>query len=740
MGSRKLIELLNDSEAVFARTGCYAGIAELSLKQQDPLKFERFHSRLLSMIISVRDTMKFVASSPAVREFEEFVIGLYTPEGDAVALSTGIMVHVHTLSEFIKFMIRNDYEGDPRIRPGDIFENNELWGGGVHTPDVMTVIPMFEGEELIGWVGSVTHELETGSYEGPGVSAFVPDRYGEGLHISCEKVGENDEFRRDYLIRLNMNLRNASWWIMDDKAKLSGCIMVREAVRKIIAEFGLDYYNRAIRELIEEGRRNFLKRVRTTLVPGTFRALAMPVTRRSHLSFAHPLAANDCIDLVETEMRVTRKGTIELDFDGSSSWSFHPFNCGPGPMNGGLWITLTQMLAYDGRVNDGAYLAVKQHLPEGSIVNTDFKGAASSLSWWTLIPAFSNIWRLISTGWYARGFLEEIIMSTPTCTVGVTGFDQFGQSTGYQNFEMSAESFGSRAVADGADCGSAIWNSEGMQGDAEIWEMTGPNLYLGRRFVRNHQGFGRFRGGQGWESLWMVHGSDVVNVTLTGSGCTSGGVFHKGMFGGYPPPGWKCFYAAGTDLKDRIADGAAVPAGIDRAAQMISEGALSARDWYVGGLTQWSPNLKQGDLFGILYYGGCGYGDPLQRAPELVAADIEKGFIDRATAERVYGVGANPQDAQSLRDAIRARRLAESVPASEWWERERERARSGEVHQLVRSMYARSHRLSPSLKERYLNFWKIEEFPYADAEPPLRYARPTGFVLPQSTSGRGRSE
>src|SRR5699024_8943165 len=135
----------------------------------DPLKFEAFHSRMLSTTISTRETMKYIASSPAVRDVEEFVIGLYTPEGDAIALSTGIMVHVHTLSEFIKFVIRN-YEEDPGIRPGDIFANNEAWAGGVHTPDVMTVIPFFYGGELVGWIGSVTHEMESGTYEGPGMS------------------------------------------------------------------------------------------------------------------------------------------------------------------------------------------------------------------------------------------------------------------------------------------------------------------------------------------------------------------------------------------------------------------------------------------------------------------------------------------------------------------------------------------------------------------------------------------
>ena len=156
------------------------------------------------------------------------------------------MVHVHTLSEFIKFMIKNNYEQDPGIRPGDIFENNEVWAGGVHTPDVMTVIPVFDGDELIAWIGAVTRAAGgQAPTEGPGMSVLTPDRYGEGLHLSAEKVGENDHLRRDYLMRLQMNLRNSGWWILDDKAKLGGCLMVREALNSIIDTYGLDFYKAA---------------------------------------------------------------------------------------------------------------------------------------------------------------------------------------------------------------------------------------------------------------------------------------------------------------------------------------------------------------------------------------------------------------------------------------------------------------------------------------------------------------
>jgi acetone carboxylase alpha subunit len=729
----KLVDLLDRSEQLFRETGHYQGIREMSLHDKDPLKFEAFHSRLLSTIISVRETMKYIASSPAIRDFEEFVIGLYTPDGDAIALSTGIMVHVHTLSEFIKFMIRNGYEDDPQIRPGDIFENNEAWAGGVHTPDVMTCIPFFHDGRLIAWIGSVSHELESGTYEGPGMSVFAPDRFGEGLHISAEKVGENDQFRKDYLLRLRMNLRNANWWSLDDKAKLSGCLMIREALGKVIEQFGLDYFERGSKELIEEGRRNFVKRVKTTMVPGTYRGVTMPVHKRSHIPFVHPLAKSDFIDFVHNEMTVTAKGDIELDFDGCTGWSFHPFNCAVGPMNGGFWITLTQLLNYDGRVNDGAYLAVKQYLPEGTIVNANYGGAATSLAWWTLIPIFANVWRMIGISWFARGFVEEIIMSTPTCMVGVAGFDQYGNATGYQNFEMAAESFGARGVADGMDCGSPIWNSEGMQGDAEVWEMTGPNVYLARAFSRDHQAFGRFRGGAAWESLWMVRGSRLVNVTITGSGCHNGGVFHKGLFGGYPAPGWKCLWARGTNLRKLIEAGKKVPSSINEAEQMLKSGALQAEEWYVGPLNQWSPNLRDDDLFGVLYQGGSGYGDPLERDPARIGKDMANGILSDAVARKVYGFAGDEAKTAALRDKLRKKRLAESISAERWWKQERKRAQKGRVSTVVAQTFARSAKLSNKIKDMYLDFWQLDEFPYTDTgSVDFQANAPTGFYFPKS--------
>ena len=87
-------------------TGCYDGITELTLRKQDPLKFETLHTKLRAFCVSAREMARRISASPGVREVGEMVVAIYTPEGDAIALSNGIMVHVHTMSRFIKWMIR----------------------------------------------------------------------------------------------------------------------------------------------------------------------------------------------------------------------------------------------------------------------------------------------------------------------------------------------------------------------------------------------------------------------------------------------------------------------------------------------------------------------------------------------------------------------------------------------------------------------------------------------------------
>ena len=155
-------------------------------------------------LVTARETALNISASPIVRELGELCFALYTPEGDSVALSTGIIVHIHTMSSAIKFMVRNGWEENPGIRPGDIFGNNQPTIGGVHPADVQTFVPIFdrtdpERPELIAWAGGVCHVMDIGAATPGGAPIGPTTRYEDGIDLSCERIGEDDTLHAGHI-------------------------------------------------------------------------------------------------------------------------------------------------------------------------------------------------------------------------------------------------------------------------------------------------------------------------------------------------------------------------------------------------------------------------------------------------------------------------------------------------------------------------------------------------------------
>ena len=114
-GGRLLKEALEASQKLFKETGCYQGVDDLAIKRTDPIRYEKIWSRLRGALVGARETALNISASPIVREIGELCFALYTPEGDSITLSTGIIAHVHTMSDTIKYMVSSDYETNPGI-------------------------------------------------------------------------------------------------------------------------------------------------------------------------------------------------------------------------------------------------------------------------------------------------------------------------------------------------------------------------------------------------------------------------------------------------------------------------------------------------------------------------------------------------------------------------------------------------------------------------------------------------
>jgi N-methylhydantoinase B/oxoprolinase/acetone carboxylase alpha subunit len=718
---------LAESEALWKESGHYHGLRELTLKERDPLRYELFHSRLLSTVIAAREVAKQISSSVMTREEGELSFALYTPEGDSVVFSTGIMVHIGVMGNFIKWMIRNDWQDDPGIAEGEHFANNDVLISAVHVPDVYFATPIFHGGEIVGWSAGVTHVLEVGSVTpGGGMTSLAVERQLEGIHICAEKVALNDRLRRDYELGIRRNTRLASFWLLDDRARITGNVFIREEVKKIIAEFGLGYYTAAIRELIEEGRRVHLARVKEKLIPGRYRNPCFHTSVLKGRPGVLPQANADKLLHYPVEMTVQPSGEIVLDLEGASPWGFHNFNAPPGSIYGGLSITLAQALDFDGRANSGCMLDIVLKLPRGSIVNPDYEFVSTGFSWGSVMGIFNGFLKCLSHGFFSRGYVEEVLTGGNISTgVEFGGRDQYGRQTGGVNVELTASAGGARGVADGLDAAWSLWNPEGDQGNAEVWELIYPHLYLGRRVVTDAGGAGKYRGGCAFESLWMIHNSNFV-YTYQIPGIVKI-VTNYGIFGGYGGGSGYVNIAKKTDLAKRIAKRLPIPHGEGDPQQpemkRLLKGALvTGKDaQYI------SEPLEEGALYEKLYLpGGGGFGDPLDRDVRNVERDVTHRFVSEEGARKLYGaVGkvdgdgewrADAGRSEKLRARIRKARLTRAVPVADWWRRQRSRIQAGEIANETARMYADCLDLSPDWGKGYREFWALpKEFSFPAA-------------------------
>ena len=714
-----LQQMLAKSEQLFADTGHYYGLTELELAAGEPLLFERTHLKLRGALVSAREIARNISASPIVKELGELCFTVFTPEGDSVAMSTGIIVHVHTMSDVVKFMINGDFESDPGFAPGDIFCNNDVLAGNVHNCDIHTIIPFFWEGELVSWIAGVTHVPDIGART-PGSSPVGPmSTYDQGLTIPPQKIGEDDKVFRSFKDMYKRSTRTPLLLELDEKTRLAGCMMIRDALQLLIKEDGINTYKQFMREAIENGRRSFVRRARRMLVPGRYRVPSFCDVPWADESGHLPQAARNTLMNAPLEVTVNADGTIDTSLDGASAWGFHTMNCSPSALQGGMWVMLSQSLADAESINDGSYYALNQHFPAGSWSNPDNLEAGTAHAWHFLWSGLNGLFRFLSHGYYARGFLEEIVAGYGTTTniLYGSGLNIFGEPFAATNMEMTGAGLGARGCWDGLDCSYAMWNPESDIGDIETsWELWEPMLYLGRTVKPNTGGAGKYRGGNGLESIRLVWKATDAVFQHVGHGMV---FVNSGLFGGYPSNTGYRRSVHETDALALIEARKPLPTNDHDPESSEIERLLTGRHLVDDKALTLPESYEDGDIYVSVIQGGPGLGDPIERLPRRVAADLNGEHLLPRYAERLYGVVAAQDENGSWqvdeaatarrREEIRHERAEKAVPVKEWLARERGRVAAGEFPEWVQRMYRESIALSADWGAEFKSFWDIPD-------------------------------
>lgn len=723
---RSLLGLVEERDRLTGESGHYFGVEHLRLREGDPVRYERFYSRLLSLMVASYEVSRYVTASPGSREMGEILWALLTPEGDSIALSPGFFSHFNSGIIAVRFMAEHKYDDNPGIRDCDVFVTDDGDSAGApHPGDTYTYVPIVIDGELIGWAMGINHILEAGGSLAGSWPSYCADTFSDGFVIPPIKTGENllqyTWWEQMWMRRTRLGVMNN----LDDKMRLAGCGLVNQQVKKVIEEFGLEYYMAAIREVVEETHQAVRDNIRSTSIPGRYDGAGFRVVKYEGLMPLAEHANKDSLIHIRQRMRVDTNGTLVANMDGTSAWDYHAFNGYPGGADVAFYQAMVNSFGYNAKPTSGVMLACKSKYPLGSVYNPG-----------TTFASFSNIWAhsnvlntigycAIVRSFFARGFLEEAF--TPDADwEGIQGDGTLPDGTPFGMVDFTgvgAAAQGAFCFRDGLPLAWAQWTQLPNIGNAEEIEYLMPgSVFVGRGLIPGFCGHGRFRGGVGQgEVHWVTVGEGRVTMSRAGSGMAYTSFNAQGMSGGYPAPNAAHISARGTNSRELVEQGLPLPRNGIELLAMVRDGSLKVDKLEIWRFDMPPLGFEDGDMLATHNAASGGWGDPLERAPEAVLEDVKSGWVEADFARTLHGVvisgsgddlSVDHEATERGREKIRKERREKSLPANEFWERERNVLLNGELIKPLRYMYSRTvsdNEDFDNFDKELREFWRLPE-------------------------------
>jgi N-methylhydantoinase B len=221
------------------------------------------------------------------------------------------------------------------------------------------------------------------------------------------------------------------------------------------------------------------------------------------------------------------------------------------------------------------------------------------------------------------------------------GIDQWGERYGYLLVDPIGGAIGAFSHADGISTGGQARTPICKLPNVEHTEQSFPVLFLYRKEITDSGGAGKFRGGLSAESCFIPHGTDSITHDTLSSGNAI--PTSTGMMGGYPGAVNRYRFLKDSNVFEKIKNSQLVN-DIDELKGTPETLQLRQQDF-----TQ-APS----DVYAVLWSAAGGFGDPLERDPAKVAADVDNGDVSPESAKAIYGVvlgdtGATERERASLR-------------------------------------------------------------------------------------------
>ncbi|MBI4285947.1 MAG: hydantoinase B/oxoprolinase family protein [Chloroflexi bacterium] len=594
----------------------------------DFLTIEIMRHRLNRITDEMATSLRRVSGSPVVTDSGDYTCGIFMPNGD-LAVRSGILFAVPLISLVVRSIIER-YTEDPGFKEGDMFLFNDPYRGVGHQSDIFIAAPIFSGGELVAWTGSFTHVVDIGAIDFGMRTTRAENVFHEGLRFPGIKIVENDHVRKDVFDSICNMVREPDVVGLDIKGQIAAARTGRDRFLDLVRQYGLSTVKSVMEALIKYSE---------SMVRATLRELPDGTWREIHYE------DNDGISnaLYKIVITMTKEGdSLTFDFTGTSKQGPNLCNCPYGATRAAVFSAVITMLGYNVPWNEGLTRPVKIIAPEGTIVNPVFPACVqtgtTSASWITVNTVTQLLSRMMAT---SEKYKDEVFAMWEATCIGsqFSSTDENGRMVGFLLQDQLAGGGGAHPWGDGVSTGGEIEACEAIISNVERYESAWPILYLFRRQGIDSAGAGKFRGGVSGEYCVTPYKCPRGEMTFVVDGAGAEPALSYGLFGGYPAGNATCMLVKGAKVLDEMKAGHFVTDVAKAAGQLIVPPIKSRHD------------LKVGDIILVRWLAGGGYGDVLERDPEMVRRDVEAHLVSPECALAVYDVVIDAESGQVNREA-----------------------------------------------------------------------------------------
>ena len=322
----------------------------------DPVLLEVFNNLFMNIAEQMGLQLQNTAYSVNIKERLDFSCALFDAEGNLIANAPHMPVHLGSMGESIKTVIR---ENAGNMHPGDVYVLNDPYHGGTHLPDITVITPVYLGQtssdKPLFYVGSRGHHADIGGTTPGSMPPFSTRIEEEGVQINNVKLVAQGVLQEAHMVALLQSgeypSRNPQQNMADLKAQIAANEKGVQELRKMVDQYGLDVVQ-SYMGYVQDNAEESVRRVITRLKNGEF---TLPLDNGAQIRVAIRVdAANR---------------TAEVDFTGTSAQQTNNFNAPTAVCMAAVLYVFRTLVNDDIPLNAGCLKPIKVIIPAGSMLN-----------------------------------------------------------------------------------------------------------------------------------------------------------------------------------------------------------------------------------------------------------------------------------------------------------------------------------------------------------------------------------